>query len=42
MKPLLTSSTPPGKEPLTVRAGVPVELLEMYTPELIVALTLLV
>jgi hypothetical protein len=33
----LTSVTPPGKEPLTVNAGVPVELLLMYTPEEIVA-----
>jgi hypothetical protein len=29
IKPLLMRLTPPGKEPLTVKAGVPVELLEM-------------
>jgi hypothetical protein len=41
MKPLLTSSTPPGNEPLTVKPGVPVPLLLRYTPPLIVAKTLL-
>jgi hypothetical protein len=38
--PPFISDTPPGKDPLTVRAGVPVELDDMYTPELIVATSL--
>jgi hypothetical protein len=40
IKPLFTSETPPGKEPLTVSAAVPVEFDEMYMPEPIVAATL--
>jgi hypothetical protein len=38
--PPFISDTPPGKDPLTVRAGVPVESDDMYTPELIVATSL--
>jgi hypothetical protein len=34
--PLFINSTPPGKEPLTVHAGVPVEVEKIVTPELIV------
>jgi hypothetical protein len=39
MNPPFTRVTPPGNDPLTVNAGVPVELLEMYTPELMTALS---
>jgi hypothetical protein len=35
-------STPPGNDPLMVSPGVPVLLALRYTPELIVATTLLV
>jgi hypothetical protein len=39
--PLLIRSTPPGNDPLTVSAAVPVPLLLMNIPPLIVAITLL-
>jgi hypothetical protein len=39
--PPFISDTVPGKDPLTVRAGVPVEFDEIYTPELIVTTSLL-
>jgi hypothetical protein len=41
IKPSLVNSTPLGKEPLTVSAGVPVLLLLIETLEPIVATTLL-
>jgi hypothetical protein len=37
--PLFVSVTPPGNEPLTVNAGVPVLVEEMTTPLEIVAMT---
>jgi hypothetical protein len=42
MVPLLISETPPGNDPLTVSAGVPVLVEEIVTPPLIVATTLAV
>jgi hypothetical protein len=42
INPLFINSTPPGNDPFTVNAGVPVELLLTNTPLLIVAITLMV
>jgi hypothetical protein len=39
IKPLFTSSKPPGKLPLMVNPGEPVELDDRYTPALTVATT---